>query len=585
MRKIGLLAVLTVVGMLSFSAVAMATPTPDPTSTDPAAQAYETNGTGVGTEGISGFSGQAYRMNSDGTAGPAGTPDASGNNGTSWNSPTVSNLQAPGAIKYDSPNNQKIHSSYSKTSDACASCHAVHTAVGQGNLLQWEDPQTACWACHDGTVAATYNVVTGTHSADGVEKVSSAGLFGTGLGSEAGLSNHGMSPKDISTFVTTSAAPGGAENAGTDAVPGVSKAVPYKDKNGNWSTEFSCIACHDPHGTFGNARILSPDPNGIQTAYRTALGTGEVVTSTDGITYTAKQGGWLSGHGVDPVVIVQDDPINYPHDATKKLDKPSAILANQHVVAQGEANNFHVDFKAGKIVFDVGVAPAAGSKVYIQYTPGLVVDMTVSNKLTQTETVVYKSGINQFCGACHTDYNNVNKVPVWKTTDGKDTTITGNNGILVVPQVQATNADGTLKFKTGGAYNELLGEYRLAYRHSVGFTRTGTFVAGTSLAVDYPGLKFDLSAKDSSGNPVMTVDCLTCHYAHGTSDAFIQTSLSQDGITAFDGNNSVGDPLLATADPSRTTALKRLPNMGVCQQCHNKQGAAPDNTLEPNGVH
>ena len=131
---------------------------------------------------------------------------------TAW-PPTCTGYDSPAnanePIHFDSTNNQKIHSSYSKTSDACASCHTVHNSVdsSQGALLQWEDPQTACWACHDGTVASTYDVVTGTHndkngtldtSGNIVKQVNSAGLFGLGTGTaaEAGLSNHGMSPKE-----------------------------------------------------------------------------------------------------------------------------------------------------------------------------------------------------------------------------------------------------------------------------------------------------------------------------------------------------------------------------------------------------
>lgn len=554
MRKFGLLAALTIVGMLSFTAVAMAAPTPDPVTTNPASQGSTNNGTGVNTQGMVGpdgttFSGQSYRM----------TPDSSftgGNGGTGFDSPSNA------SIKYDSPSNAKIHSSYSKTSDACASCHTIHNSVNQGALLQWEDPQTACWACHDGTVTSTYNVITGTHTTtSGAILVNSAGLFGVGDGTESGLSNHGMSPKEPA-FVTTAAAPGGAEQG-------------VKDKNGDWTTEFTCVACHDPHGSNGNARILNPNVNGYADRARAQMATadanGETLTnpSSDLKTYQAKSGFWMSGHGFDPVVTVNNA-------------KPSAT------------QTYKVDYLNGKIVFDAALGSADVVKVL--YSPGLSVKMDVQGKLTANETVKYQSGINQFCGACHTDYNNVNKVPVWLTTDGKDTSISGNNGILVTPKTQAKNADGTLKFKTGGAYAEALGEYRTAYRHSVGFTRTfdpndKTFSNASSLDALYPGLKFDTSNPKAPGTIAPTVDCLTCHYAHGTSDDFITKSLSLQGQlgafaissttypTGYDasGNpmNAYGDKAIQTYDSSRTTALKRIPNMGVCQACHNKTGTTP----------
>lgn len=542
MRKFGLLATLTLALSLAFASTAFAAPTADPGSTDPAAQAFTTNGTGVGTEGEPGFSGQDYRM----------TPDADGfdkgNAGTGFDSPA--NLEEP--IKYDSPNNKVIHSAYSKTSDACASCHAIHTAVSN-MLLQWEDPQTACWACHDGTVAATYDVVNGTHS--GV--MSSGGLFGLGTeAATAGLSNHGMSPKETA-FVTTAAAPGGSENA-TTGVDTWGQDVANVDKNGNWNTEFVCIACHDPHGTYGNARILNPDVNGIASKTLADLTTakGAATTTTDNLTYTTATKNWMNGRNQEPVVYVDGTKVTTGYSVTS--------------------------YKDATIKFDT----AQTGVVKIAYKPALVVNMTVANKLTNTETVKYQNGINEFCGACHTDYNNVNKVPVWKTTDGLDTATSGNNKIIVKDvdgkPVQATNADGSLKFKSGGAYNEMLGDYRQAYRHSVGFGRTNnsadpTFADPNSLNASYKGLKFDTSnPQGNAANKTATVDCLTCHYAHGTSDAFIETSLNQLGITDFNGINAAGDTILQTYDTSRTTALKRLPNMGVCQVCHNKTGVAPN---------
>jgi predicted CXXCH cytochrome family protein len=473
MRKIGILAVLTLGCMLAFSTVASAT---------------------VMTKGV---------------PGTAVAPASAGGVAT-YNSPAVPKIEN-NTVNGD--NNVPIHSAYSKTTDACQSCHAIHTSNDtSGTLLQWTDPQTACFACHDGTVGTTYNVVLGTHSGG---TVNSAGLFGTVAMKTAdpSLSSHAMSSG--ATEVSTSSAPGGSENDVT------------KDANGDWTTAFECVACHDPHGTMGNARILNPNVNGYATQARATMAAadakGETLTSTDQLTYQAKKGYWMTGHGYDPAVYIDD------------------------VTATA---GFKVDPLNGRIIF----ATALGSSqvVKVLYSPGLIVNMTIANKLTTTETVKYQNGINTFCGACHTDYNNQGKT-------------SGVNGV-------------------GGAYKQLLGTYQAAYRHSVGFTRTATttdpgFADGTdanSLDSAYPGLKFDTSNPKAPATRVPTADCLTCHYAHGTSDSFIASSLTAQGtIGLFGGTNVAGDPILKTYDTARSSALKRLPNMGVCQACHNKTGTAP----------
>ena len=477
MRKIGILAVLTLGCMLAFSTVASATP-----------------------------------MTKSLTPGTAALPASAGGVAT-YTSPTTPSVKN-NTVDPLNPIKPLIHSAYTKTTDACQSCHAIHTSNNNGDLLQWSDPQTACFACHDGTVGTTYNVVLGVHS-DGA--VNSAGLFGTAdmKAADPSMSSHTMSSGAIE--VSTSSAPGGSENDLT------------KDANGDWTTAFECVACHDPHGTMGNARILNPNVNGYATQARATMAVadanGETLTSSDQTTFQAKKGYWMTGHGFDPAVMI--DGV-----------KPTA------------AQTYKVDPLNGRIIF--ATALNAGQVVKALYSPGLVVQMDIQNRLTSTETVKYQNGINTFCGACHTDYNNQGKT-------------SGTNGV-------------------GGAPSQLLGTYQAAYRHSVGFTRTATttdpgFADGTdanSLDSAYPGLKFDTSNPKAPATRVPTADCLTCHYAHGTSDSFITASLTAQGtIGVFGGVNAAGDPILKTYDTARSSALKRLPNMGVCQACHNKTGVAP----------
>lgn len=136
------------------------------------------------------------------------------------------------------PESYRIHSNYTKNTDACASCHTTHTAVG-ASLLQWYSVYETCMACHDGTVTTTYNVVAGLIGTN-LNDPTYGGSFG--LGNEPSHSNHNV----------------------TGAV------------------KIGCQSCHSPHGQGGNARILHPDANGSATAQKQAF---YFVNTTNGYVY------------------------------------------------------------------------------------------------------------------------------------------------------------------------------------------------------------------------------------------------------------------------------------------------------------
>ncbi|MDI6811989.1 MAG: cytochrome c3 family protein [Desulfitobacteriaceae bacterium] len=417
MRRIALLTILSVAFLFSFAAVAFAA------------------------------------LPTAGTAGPAGTPAIGGTNGTGYTSPVTP------AVKYDTPTHPVIHSNYSANTDACASCHATHTAVG-ANLLQWADTSTACMACHDGTVTTTYNVKAGQIANTATK--TSGGLFG--IGTETGLSHH-----NVTGGLTTSAAMGGSENSAT------------VDVNGKWSTPFSCAACHSPHGQGGNSRILSADPNGWALQNKVVGET--LAVTTAGTTYTAAKANWIAG---------------YPYSDNTKI----------YVNASPVTTGFTINYRTGVVTFSPAIATSAVVKA--DYVPGIHVVMNVTNKLLVNEAVAYTGGVNQFCGACHTDYNT-----------------------------------STVAGQTGSGHT-LTGQYRSAYRHQVGMTWDDA-VRGTNVIAGST-LKFE-SVSGTQGK----VMCLTCHYAHGTDDAFA-------GGT--------------TSDTGRSTALKRQVNMSVCETCHQKGAAS-----------
>ncbi len=363
------------------------------------------------------------------------------------------------------PGLYRIHTNYSSTTDACASCHSTHTAVGEV-LLQWGSIYDTCMACHDGTVTTTYDVANGEIGKNG--KATYGGMFG--VGDEVSYSSH-----LVNGTIQITAAPGGSavEQNG------------FKGKK--WTGEFGCASCHTPHGAGGNARILNPNPNNVVTSkWSDVLG-------ADGI---VKNGGVnkrsMTGRGYD---------LYY--------DSDTAWNGNETIISATYVNN------------DDGYTKITDASVvgkYVYFYPTVRVTMNVQNYLATNETVTHVSGMNEFCGACHTDY---------------DTTSVSS---------PHENASGT---------------YAQAYRHKVGrstSSATKTAVVAAKMAFEAPG----------DGKYYIT--CLTCHVAHGTSkDYWVKTIGSG-------GSGYVSDDKLV--EVAGSSALKRVPNMGTCEACHEKGDAS-----------
>ena len=373
---------------------------------------------------------------------------------------------SPPVVKYDSATSQTIHSSYSNNTDACASCHTTHKAVGT-NLLKWTDVTSCCIACHDGTMTSTYNVKGGTIGNTAAK--TSGGMFGVTM-TEPGLSYH-----NYNDITTTSAAPGGTQNNAT------------RDNYGVWNTTFNCTACHEPHGLGGNSRILSPDPNGVALKDKVV---GETLTAiTPNVKYSSAKQNWLEGYIYTSVT-------------------------NIYVGATGTtpvSTGYTINYITGEVTFSPALTGL--NIVKADYVPGLIVKMQVTNKLAVNESVTYTSGMNKFCGACHPDYE--------------------------------TSSQGATSGHT------LTGVYRSAYRHGVGMVWNDNN-RGTKV-IEEGTLKFE-GASGTTG----TIICLTCHFAHGTDDDFINNGVTTD---------TAPDPVDGLR---RSTALKRQVNMSLCQTCHQK---------------
>ncbi len=372
------------------------------------------------------------------------------------------------------PSAYRIHSNYSKNTDACASCHATHTAVGE-SLLQWGSVYDTCIACHDGTISSTYDVVGGNIA--GTTKVTYGGMFGTGK--EGSFSSH-----NVQEAVNISAAPGGTSDS--------TNVNPVTGQVASWNVQFGCESCHSPHGQGGNARILSPDPNGIAwQKYNKGETKGVTLTEiTPGEYKTVDSAGkayfWIKG---------------YPYSLKTVIYENGSPLTNDKYTVDNSNGQYTV------IKFNKGYTPAGS--LTADFIPALKVDMQITDYLKDTENIVYKSGMNSFCGACHTDYNTE---------------------------------------KVNGSGHTSSGTYTEAYRHKVGFTW------------------YDTAKLTANNMPLESgkATCTTCHFAHGANDELWSRTVGADWGTEQAGSS----------------ALKRLPNMGTCETCHEKgAGAEGYNTV------
>ena len=409
------------------------------------------------------------------------------------------------------PAQYRIHSNYSRNTDACAACHATHTAVGE-TLLQWGTVYDTCMACHDGTISTTYNVQEGEIGTGG--KPTYGGMFG--VGNEPFLSNH-----LVTGAVKIFAAPGGNITGNYETF-----AVPDQGQGKRWDISFGCESCHSPHGLGGNARILNPNVNAYSLVnYKTNFSLKKVTEGNETFWVALTSGSSFDSTAKNAYQWVR----SYPY------------LKGTEVKFDGETKGEGVDYKLDNTQGYTKLIVLNGNPTTItaSFYPALKVAMRISNYLNgNSETVEHVSGINAFCGACHTDYNTENVY--------KDST----------------------KAEPNGSADVLSGQYTEAYRHQVGFN-----VADFEKYLPSSNMAYELR----DGRKYMT--CLTCHYAHGVSQGLWQKTL--EGNWFPEAKNYWGTlPLVEIAGSS---ALKRAPNMAICETCHRKGPASEGYTANSSG--
>jgi len=385
-------------------------------------------------------------------------------------------------------------------------------------------------ACHDGTVTTTYDVAGGHIGDPATGPNAFGGAFGTTGGS---ASNH-----NVTGSMDIAAAPGGSTVASSFDATG---------KATNWKVEFGCESCHTPHGLGGNARILNPDPNNAATTRAIASGYNDAnayaTISTKGLTATLENGAYV----VRPAVTAES-AVNAAYNGYYFLSSyPYSVRLNVNGAVYAAGGNFTVDNSAGytKITVTNPAIPVA-SGVKIIGVPSMKVTMKISNYLQADENVEHVSGMNPYCGACHTDYN------------------TAIASTYLASGYNAGGFSGSGKIETG--------VFSQAHRHQVGFQWHG----------EVPGLKFEKGQKNGvMSSTQFGMECLTCHVAHGVNQDYWSRTLIEASNAPWSA-----DPGVDLTELAGSSALKRMPNMGTCEACHAKgvgnQGYASNSGQNPN---
>lgn len=449
---------------------------------------------------------------------------------------------------------QRIHSNYSANTDACAACHFTHTALGP-SLLQWPSVYEACISCHDGTLGDyTYDVLSGLIRQEvedgGGKSRTFGGLFGDNM-KIADINNTVYNPDSLSNHM-----PDGTVRISAPAAPG---GEPDLDDN----EVLGCVSCHTPHGQGGNARILNPDPNKLRfKQYRDYLKAGTPVINDEYVRYLKPVPSADSNVFKDNEDIINWIP-GYPYASLTKIiiadnlydmtTKPRVQLENGVLTLITtdyflEPEDYQINYREGTVTLSQEAMDLKQWRdVYAIYVPGIYIAMEIENYLQSNEIVTYlakdknnrPTSINEFCEACHYDYN---------------TEHVNDDNPTVNPRTGVVEPYGSAKVNTG--------KNSQAYRHQVGNQWVDEEWGREATP---PVIKFSQDGE----NKIIT--CLTCHVAHGVDKEYWKDT--NEGYLDFPEDD---DGYVYDQNPS--SALKRLPNMAVCEACHQMKYAAEGRT-------
>jgi predicted CXXCH cytochrome family protein len=456
------------------------------------------------------------------------------------------------------------HGGFNGSTDACASCHRIHSAKGDTNLLVEGTIWALCTSCHDGTGAFT-NVVDGYYdttipATDSEGKATSSGgptgtqgdaangLFAGGFTNTRMLTDYGNGSNEGTGGVMGLAEP--SKNAAADMnnsiygwartnaydsvrrLPGPRPTTSTHDVytvgrsgtvwgSGNFqtlvtvspfgastmtgATELECTSCHNPHGNAGKNALGQAIPSYRILNYAPdALGF--EVTSITGV---GTNYSWRTDVIIAPAGFTSTSGVSVPEPATAWYTPNTDYRRDGTLLAySGTVNGTNI-----AVAYFAGLGDY-GAKYYMYRRPAL----TVSGAAVTSGTVI----------GCRTG---------------------GTTGVLTVPATACPAATIVSPAFDNVASQDKLG-YWCATCHDRYLAKGGGTVAtlGTRVTDSLdPGYHY---RHRSQGNGTTTgqYTCVSCHNAHGT-------SATASALSA--GATYAGDSALLKAD-----------NRAICARCH-----------------